>query len=345
MTKSPQTTGTPQWLNGLDSIRIVLALIVMFGHINDNFNSFMPDNRIIALLTTVSHQLFCGPAAVTVFFVLSGIVIHYPNRHKKSLDVKTYLVKRLVRISLPLLVVAVIAFYFNVTKSIPVWSLYCEIIYYIVYPILFKLKVNWDILFKVTFVAVIVVLCIINYDSIQSMIQQKNINYKAYYWSYGTFMAAFIGWPCWILGARLASTIDSIDYPVRFQTLIIYRLGLFFVSCVLLVLSFHYYVGYIFTLNFFALVAIKWLEKEIIYYRTHPTSKILEFGGKFSYTLYLWHVILFFGFATFITPDLVYYPLFLILIIATSYVLYLLVEDPAQKLAKYWGNKLSKKAA
>lgn len=332
-----------RWLNGLDSIRFVLALIVMLGHISDRFlTKVIGEDIFLNIVIKLFHQLFCGPAAVIVFFVLSGIVIHYPNRNKSVFNIKTFLIRRIFRIGIPLLVVSLVGIYFQVFDSIPVWSLYCELIYYVIYPFIFALKVNWDWLFKVSFVFVFAILIIMNFDSVLSMLNQKNINYKSYYWSYGTLFAAFFGFPCWVAGAALANKIDKLTYIVSFKTLMAYRLTAYILSCVFLVLSFHFYIGYVFTLNFFAIFAVYWLEKEVIYYRSHKCNRVIEYAGKFSFTLYLWHMILFGLIKSFIpTTNLSFYLIYIFLITAISYLLYLLIEFPSQRLAQYVSNKFA----
>lgn len=89
---------------GLDSIRFIAALWVFFSHggvprIELYLDKFNPYER---LLIGVYNNLWSGPAAVIVFFVISGFVIHYPNLATDQLNLKAYFIRRYIRIVVPL---------------------------------------------------------------------------------------------------------------------------------------------------------------------------------------------------------------------------------------------------
>lgn len=332
-----------RWIHGLDSIRFVLAFIVMLGHMPNPSNSIKyQHNLFIKSLMNLKGVMFCGPAAVITFFILSGFVIHFPNRNKESFDIKSYLVRRVFRIGLPLLVVVLIGNYFNLFNEIPIWSLYCELFYYALYPLLFKLKLSWYKQFVITFIISYAVIFSFNFDTLLSFIHQRNINYKPEYWELGVLLTTVIGLPCWLLGVVLASKVDHINYKVRFRTLVYYRVLIYLISCLLLVATFHFHLGYIFTLNIFALIAVKWIEKEIIYYKTHDYSRILEYMGRFSYSLYLWHKIIFVWLGLLALNSLVAYPIYFLLTVAIAYILYLVIEYPSHKAAVFFSGLIKK---
>jgi peptidoglycan/LPS O-acetylase OafA/YrhL len=67
-------------IKGFDSLRFVLAAWVVFGHFGFfpllGFNQFSPSGR---LAFAVYNNIVSAPAAVIVFFVISGF-IHHPYR-------------------------------------------------------------------------------------------------------------------------------------------------------------------------------------------------------------------------------------------------------------------------
>src|SRR4051812_28868708 len=96
-------------VRGLDTIRFVLALWVVIGHVG-----FLPlkvetTNMVVKVLLGIYGNLFSGPAAVIVFFVISGFCIHYPFRHKKRLSLVPYFSRRHLRIWLPIIAAVIVA--------------------------------------------------------------------------------------------------------------------------------------------------------------------------------------------------------------------------------------------
>jgi peptidoglycan/LPS O-acetylase OafA/YrhL len=322
-----------KWIHGLDSLRIVLAIIVMLGHMPGTILNALKQNHF-----TFISVMFCGPAAVIAFFILSGFVIHFPNRNKKTFDVKSYLIRRILRISLPLIVVVIVGSYFNLANTIPIWSLYCELIYYILYPLIFRVKLSWQTKFIISFIIAYAIIISLNFGSLLSFVHQRDINFKREYWELNnTFLTAIIGLPSWLLGVNIADKLDSYNRKVSFRNLILYRLAVYIVSSALLVAAFHLHLSYMLSLNIFALLAVVWIKKEIIYYRSNKYSQVLEYMGRFSYTLYLWHRIIFAGVSLLLSglvinvvPAYLAYP---VLAMIFSYILYILVEYPSHKAA------------
>ena len=66
-------------IEGLDSIRFVLAFIVLVGHMGLPLPDFAYfDSVYLINLLKLFGLIFNGPAAGIIFFILSGFVIHYP---------------------------------------------------------------------------------------------------------------------------------------------------------------------------------------------------------------------------------------------------------------------------
>jgi peptidoglycan/LPS O-acetylase OafA/YrhL len=126
----------------IDAIRFLAAFWVLLYHFHlPLFRSFLPHKLafIGSALTAIGTAVFAGPAAVIVFFVISGYCIH--NAYHKDVTLKpvNYYASRLVRIGLPLVIVLLVVQPFptgpNYVESV-LWSLYCEMAYYAIYPLL-----------------------------------------------------------------------------------------------------------------------------------------------------------------------------------------------------------------
>jgi len=330
------------WVRGLDSLRFVLAVIVFMSHLENHPAMFLKsfDNVILKYLGIAINHLFLGPGAVVAFFIISGFVIHYPVKDR-PLKVKQFLVRRWVRIVVPMLIAVAIALNMSGIWLIPIWSLYCELIYYTIYPVLRRLPLSWKSQFWISFVIALVAMFVLADGELQSMLTQSNVNYTGSYAVLGNGLTWLVGLPCWLIGVLIAQNIDSIKRTISTPKIYLVRIFILAIAMVIVGLKAHWFVSYLFTLNFFAPFLGYWITAEIIYFRDHEPSGILEYCGKFSYSLYLLHVILAHVFVALLSSTLLTYPLIIFLVILCSYVFYLLVESPSHRLSRY----LSKKVA
>ena len=131
------------WVKGLDSLRFILAFIVLLSHYPNPYVIYLKslNNFILNYLGSIVDSGFCGVGAVIAFFVLSGFVIHLPNT-KEFKNVYSYFTRRYIRIGAPLLIIGLLSLRLNCFEAIPIWSLYCEIIYYTIYPLLYWVVKN-----------------------------------------------------------------------------------------------------------------------------------------------------------------------------------------------------------
>ena len=326
------------WVNGMDSLRFILALIVLLSHLENPYVAALKtsDNVIGKILAAFLANAFSGIAAVIAFFIISGFVVHYPVKDK-PLDVRKFLIRRWVRIGIPLIIIAGAANYNNKFVLIPIWSLYCELMYYTIYPFLRRIKLSWTIKLKIAYLIQVLIILILCQNDIKSLIYQRDINYFATYWQTGELITWLIGLPVWLLGVVIAEKIGPLSIKLKnitYTELIFYRLGIFVISVVLHVLKFHFFLSDIIALNIFALLMVKWIEREIIYYQTHNSFRLLEYSGKFSYSLYLCHGLCVCFLSYFMEINVYSYPIFIVLSLIIAYIIYVLIESPSHKLAQ-----------
>ena len=105
---------------------------------------------ILGAFRALVNSAFNGPAAVIVFFVISGFCIHFPNRNGLVVQSwKLYYARRYFRTLIPMMAALGLALPLKVpfglfTDSV-LWSLLCEEIYYFLYPALLFLRdrIGW----------------------------------------------------------------------------------------------------------------------------------------------------------------------------------------------------------
>ena len=156
-------------------------------------------NRLAGWLVAGAYNNFWnGPAAVIVFFVVSGFCIHYPfSRTLRIPSLVGYATRRYLRIGIPLAVAVAVSPSLGVKLDLfhdsVLWSLAAELVYYTLYPALLALRrhgVTWRWMFASSFA---VALLLAATDPIA-----KN------YPSWGLGLNWILGLPCWLAGCELA---------------------------------------------------------------------------------------------------------------------------------------------
>ena len=306
------------------------------AHLNLFAEVAIQHSFVLRQAARLSGALWDGGAAVIVFFIVSGFCIHLPFRGGRRLNLPAFLSRRFLRVGIPVLVAMGFAKYVLKDASglmSVTWSIFCEIIYYAIYPALRVAArwIKWNGLIAISSIAAFGV-------GLFHALFVPNAGYG--YWSLGAGLTWLIGLPCWLLGCELAETIDKIKPPSSFR-LWNYRVGIFALSALIKIARFHVHsplMSFYITLDLFAFPAFFWLRSEIAYFRTRRPSAILEWMGTWSYSLYLMHPICWSVLITFHLSwisamiDTLH---FTVVIVAAciSYLFYIGVEKPSHLLA------------
>ena len=336
-------------IGGLDTIRFICALWVVMGHYGaPPLPGFVDKSNIVGLITLgVYNNLTSGPAAVIVFFVISGLCIHYPYaRELRNPDVVAYLARRYIRIVLPMAAAITIAQWADVRLALfqqtILWSLLAELVYYTLYPVLLWLRRQLNGWTPIILIAYVAALMVVATDPSAGD-----------YPSYGVYLNWVLGIPCWLLGCVLAEKLCQVPDRKSAPFIWLWRFGILILATICSIARFHSPIGYPWTLDFFAIAAAAWVFREAIYFRSIAPPRILEWAGGWSYSLYLVHAIA----GNFLRKMLVGqfasllgWCMLMSFVLLSSFVFALIFEFPSHKLAKYvarWirGGKVSARAS
>lgn len=330
-------------IHGLDTIRFIAAAIVVFGHFGIPLPIWLGEEAkgMWRVLRGVIGCSFNGPAAVIVFFVVSGFCIHYPQSRGRSLYLPSYLIRRLVRIALPAIAAAhwitSVGVELRPTSYGVFWSVICEVIYYLLYPIFLWLarKAGWS-----TLVAISSCVCVLMWWWNAQVITDSFGSYISLgHWTWVN------GLPCWLLGCWVADKpLQNIRHFV--QKLWALRAGVLAASIVLRIAQFHvdsFFASNCITLNLFAFLVAYWLRYETSDLKVHKSEPFSDRLGQWSYSVYLVHPIVPPMLAMLFTwSTLREFGPWLLIITSSfvlSYVFYRLVERPAHLLAQRLGRR------
>ena len=314
-------------IDGLDSIRFILALFVLLYHIgHSHIYNFIDRTTITGKSIAAGLDcLFNGPAAVIVFFIISGFCIHYPHIKKRKVSIIIFYTRRYTRIMLPILTCYTLIYIYgngnNPFTEIIGWSIFCELIYYTIYPLIFIIikYINLNLILCLSFILSIFWVWLINPNAFM-------------YPSYGILGNAILGFPCFLLGIVLANFSMTGKF-IFINNIYIIRFCIFFLSNICFSFMLHLKIGFPWTLNFFAIFAFIWLYHEILHFRLSAPSKFLEWAGKWSYSLYLMHgliLVLYKGHNVDPYETILEWFLLLFSMLIVSYIFYLIVEKPSR---------------
>ncbi|MDX1953712.1 MAG: acyltransferase [Verrucomicrobiota bacterium] len=331
--KEPSSSAVPNRVLGLDSIRFFCALWVLMSHrARPPFTEgFDPSSPLAQKVNGLAWMLVSGPAAVIVFFIISGFCIHFPQRNLDQFNIGKFLARRYFRLVPPMLGAIVFSWVIKADlhdlSNTVLWSLFCELIYYSIYPLLFfaAKRIGWRNLFYISFVAAL------------GVALTKPISTTVNYSAYGLMGNWIIGLPCWLLGVLLAQKFSQRPAMPGEISIWLWRSSAIGLGWVANTLALQQIIGHPFTLNFVAIFAFFWLQREIAWYTTHKPIKFFEWAGEWSYSIYLVHVLAFHMLNQAKIPMFGYVMNWLIKItfaLLVSYIFYRIIEKPSHWLAR-----------
>ena len=345
---------------GLDAIRCIAAVVVVLHHINP-----LPAVLASGPVGLWLRMLLNGPAAVMVFFVISGFVIHHPFVHRPLGNPIPFWAQRWLRIGLPALAMTLLTMRFHFLGVYPpwagfhrtpigtgrgfedysglMWSLVAESIYYGLYPLLRPVagRLGWG---RTAVLALIPTLALLAW-------QPRALLFN----NFTHWMAWILGLPAWLAGCALAESLarKGTERPSRLPSISAWRAAVVLTAFATSVLKEHPLaplpqIGFPWTLQPFVLLVVGWLRAEILQFRVDAGAIAfwLERGGRWSYSMYLAHMA---GLSLWIALvggfDLPSAPWLGVLLRTTGifgvcFGFFLLVERPGWQLARWTGRRL-----
>ncbi|MBB6052794.1 acyltransferase family protein [Armatimonas rosea] len=316
----------------IDTLRFFLALCVVCFHLARS--EFFAQVAMPHALRTLLLGLFNGQAAVVAFFLISGLCIHFPFRKKdKPLALGAFYTRRLVRISTPLLVALGLSLLIGCYAALSsvMWSLYCEIVYYALYPLFLWVsrRTSWTPLLAV-------------FGGLSAFLIYSGAP-RGYMHEFGPFLNWLVWLPLWLLGCRLA---ENTRFP-KLSTLPLWlvRAAMVILASLCLLATWKSSVGLPRTVFLLAFPAYFWIAAEVGSFVSTPLAQRLESLGAWSYSLYLVHpMLLWAGDRVFKAQGqalpLGVVPVALGAALGIAYGFYLLVEKPSVRLARVLGERV-----
>jgi peptidoglycan/LPS O-acetylase OafA/YrhL len=325
---------------GLDTIRFLAAMCVAFGH-GALFPvvAYVPKKAgIWAAIIGLNNSAFNGVAAVLIFFVISGFCIHYSYARGQPFLLMPFLARRLIRIALPAAVSIALANSLGAEAQgalgAVLWSLYYEMIYYVMYPAL-----------RMLFLSIAILPCIACSIIVSAVLIAPHWDI-AYYQDFPIIYGCLIPLPAWLLGCLLADRVANRKFGRDAHKIWAWRLvGLSYAAFV----QAYFFkgpikVGMPALLFPFTIYSFFWLEREITRARQVGAKAVLEWAGKWSYSIYLMHGIALVTLKPkYPAAPALLWAITLIAILGASYCFYLIVEWPSHQFARSVAYRISKK--
>jgi len=314
-----------QHILGLDTVRAFAALSVVLAHIlGPKLPSVLQNLGLNQGIADFSKYLFTGHPAVIVFFVVSGFCIHYPYT-RRNLPVIAFTLARWMRIMPPALIAMLLAYLLHVEKynfvdGFILWSIVCELWYYSLYPLFLWLSR------RVSFTVQFLLAIILSF----SLVAALGSNQYGAGHIYGPALNWLVALPSWLLGCVLANQHSSEIVPktCSMRSIVLWRTTVAMVASVLYWLTMNTPVGYYLTMNLFALLVFIWIRAEIN--APKCAHSLFEQIGKWSYSIYLFHMVFLALVSRLFGIPYLYIPV----ILALCYLAYRIVEKPSHDYAR-----------
>ncbi|QWE17257.1 acyltransferase [Polynucleobacter sp. AP-Nino-20-G2] len=275
-------------LNAIDAIRCLCALYVMIGHIQPPLSA-LPSALQVLLTLGMSD----GGWAVMIFFVISGLCIHLPYVSGKLFHTSDFLISRFCRIAIPLFFAGLLSWVLQANLDKILWSLYCEMIYYLMYPFLRLLFARIGILRVLLFAIPLALLTALLPD-------HNHGNFFYFEGSASWIATAVLAFPIWLLGCLLAQSIAAKRAP-RFSRVGMLRAFIIILGFGLPILSFLddvipdfpslFFLNTKYSFLLFSPIIYCWLYAEIAQKHVGAFYRLLSPLGVGAYSIYLMHVL------------------------------------------------------
>ncbi len=316
-------------VKGLDTFRFIAAVCVALSHgAAFPLGEYVKHSSGVAhVLIGIYHSAFDGPAAVMMFFVISGFCIHYSFACGTPFQSVPFLTRRFLRIIPPLVGALLLARVLGKSGALYIilWSVYCELIYYVIYPGLRILFRRYDLRLLIGISLTAAILLILSHWDVM------------FQWEFAVYLAWILGLPAWLLGCLLAEDVANGMKPTPTPVAIwMMRLGVWAYMAISTVIAFHapIKIGYPVVLLPFYLLCYVWLGWELRYWQQREPSRFLEWGGKWSYSLYLIHKLPLAMIPAMIAAPSLSWVLRIAAITAASLLFYIAIERPSHRLAR-----------
>ena len=279
----------------VDGLRFVSAFWVLLFHLANNHAEAFPLPWQGVDLGFGLQLAISGQMAVIAFFVISGFCIHYPTLMSSQLDAGAFLVRRYVRIGIPLLFVIACGAAFHIEtwrlnlwgpSSPLLWTIVCELLFYTAYPLLWPLIRRFGAL-PVALGSLIPCAFVLAGSRTAHVFQYR-----------GDLLTACVGLPCWLAGTWVAERFARDGQPTGALArwpIPLGRVGIFTVN--VLLASHHWVPAPHDLLGIPSLLVLSsplialWLLNELRYARLGRWGHLLARMGAAGYSLYLLHPI------------------------------------------------------
>jgi len=321
---------------GIESLRLLAAVWVACSH-----GAAPPLEQIFHLTGGPMRlaaggfaALFNGTAAVVVFFLISGFCIHLPNVGRTQLDWPRFLIRRLIRIGGPLAAILAIAHALGKTfvgaEDAVLWSVYCELIYYALYPLLFLVFKRGDA-FKMVAIGLLCTVALL-----------FTRPHAEFLWEFGPLTWLYCG-VYWLLGAWLAEVQAGRAVLRVAGPVFLWRIGALAFCAATTVALYHLpiKIGLVWTMPPFGFYSLFWLRVELKAFALKGTSPLIEALGAACYSIYLVHNMVIAGVTSVFGPVTSIGAWLLVvggITVATS-AFYFAVEKPSHQLARHLGRR------
>ena len=308
-------------IESIDGLRAVAALAVVLSH-----GFYLHNGQVNYLGFKLINAFFYshGISAVLIFFMLSGLCIHLPVANGKPFKIGAFFIRRSLRI-LPTLIVAYGFIYYlkllrpSVDFDAPTWSLWVELFYYAIYPLLYIIstKITTTNLLLSSISLSIFATCLLSFPT-------------NFHGGNNVFYNAMMGLCYWIAGMFLAELIAKKKEPKFPRFLLSMNLSALRALVVLLDAA-AYTLYHLYKLPYtVSLASISPLLFLYVYREIGETkfNYILINIGIFSYSLYLFHQPIM-QLLNSVDSEFTTSVSALIVVIAACYIPYFLVEKPS----------------